>query len=173
MIRRFIANAVAVLARPSPLAVLAVAESVACGLLVRHEDGEAALAALFLVPMVAGYRTVAADEHQVGLLPPGTALLLMLGAAVAQGWAAMIFVLVLMPLLMLLALLGGVLASLVRRICRAASRIAETVNPARGVPARRRRGRIHPAARSRADRDRHPAADPRDAWQQIIIRTPL
>lgn len=161
--------------RPSPAAVLAVVESVVCGLVARHAGEEASPAVLFLVPVAVGYWTVASsDERHVGLLTPPAALLMMLGAGIAEGWGGVIFVLVLMPVFMLLALLGGALASLVRGICRSAFAHRGTAHPGRGLPARHRRGRTHsPAALSRTGTDRRPAADPRDAWQQIIIRTPL
>jgi hypothetical protein len=160
--------------RPRPVVVLAVVEAVVCGLLARHQ--EAIPAALFVVPMVVGYRTVArSDEWRLGLLTPSAALLMMLTAGIAQGWAGVLFVVLLMPIFMATALMGGVLASLVRDIRDAAERMAARL-ARRAASLRGEAGgeSVPRAASPRADGDRiRPVAEPREAWQQIIIRTPL
>ncbi len=66
--------------------------------------------------MAIGYRSVSSsDERQVGVLTPAAALLMMLAAGIAHGWAGVGFVLVLTPLFMVMALLGGALASVSAR----------------------------------------------------------
>ena len=75
-------------ALPSPLAGLAVVESVVYGLTTRHAYDQALPAAvpltltfIFLVPMAAGYRSVASsDEPRLGVLTPWTAILMVLAA---------------------------------------------------------------------------------------------
>lgn len=149
--------------RPRPVVVLAVAETVLCGLVARHAYEDALPAAFFLVPVAVGYRAVAAsDERRLGVLTPPAALLMMLGAAIAQGWAGLIFATLWMPFAMVWALMGGGLASLVRAICHGVMHVAAR------LAGRKPRPRAHsPWHRP------FPAAGPRDAWQQIIIRTPL
>lgn len=160
--------------RPGPVAVLAVLEAVVYGLLARQV--EAMPAALFVVPLVVGYRTVASsDERRFGVLTPFAAALMMLGAGIAEGWAGVVFVMLLMPLFMLIALLGGALASLVRGICHVAARVAakltRTAAPLRGAADR---GSVPRAASPRTERDRvRTAAEPGEVWQQIILRTPF
>ncbi len=168
---------------PSPVALAAVVESVVSGLVARHAFHEGLPAAawlvltfLFLLPAAVGYRTVAAsDERMVGVLPPSAILLMMLSAGVAVGGAGVLGTLLLMPLFMLMALLGGVLTLMVRGTCQATTRMAAWLT--RAPRSLRREVRGDPAWRASAPRtmrDRaRPVADSRDAWQQIIIRTPL
>jgi hypothetical protein len=149
--------------RPRPVAVAAVVESVAYGLAARRAYDEAlptavplTLAFIFLVPAIVGYRmAIGSDEPRVATLTPAAALLMVLAAGVALGGPGVAGAVVLMPLFMLMALLGGVLALMVREACRTALRIAR---------------RLARATRSlRASRD----VDRREAWRQVIIRTPL
>jgi hypothetical protein len=148
--------------RPRPVAVLAMAETVLCGLAVRHAHEGALHAALFLVPVAVGYRSVAASEErrQLGGLTPAAALLMMLGAAIAQGWAGLILATLWIPFAMVWALMGGALASLVRATCRGAAYVAARLTGREAAP---------PPTRPR----RGSGGDVRDAWQQVIIRTPL
>lgn len=142
--------------RPRPLAVLAVVESVACGLVARHalDEGPPSAAMLvviilFLLPAVVGYRTVAAsDRRQLGVLPPPVILLMMLAAGVALGGAGVLGTLLLMPVFMLMAFWGGMLALMVRGVCNTALRVAKRNRARRGT-------------------------GPRQAWSRVIIRTPL
>lgn len=167
---------------PSPFAGLAVVESVAYGLVARHAYAEAlpvavpiTLTFIFLVPMAAGYRFVASsDERRVGLLTPWTAILMMLAAAVALGGAGLVVVLLLMPVFMLMALIGGALASLVRAVRCAAMRVPALIVRTAASPHRAGGSalvRLSPLPNTRTDRV--PRVEPRDTWQQIIIRTPL
>lgn len=162
--------------RPRPVAVLAVVEAVVCGLVARHAPEDALPAALFLVPLAVGYQTVASsDERRLGVLTPSAALLMMLGAGIARGWAGVILVLLWTPFAMAWALMGGGLASLVRAICHAAAhgaaRLARTAGSRRGGAGGESVPRL---ARWRVERDRGRTAVGRgEVWQQIIIRTPL
>lgn len=119
--------------RPRPVAVLAVLESGFFGLVTRHAYAEGLPAAvpltvtlLLAVPMVVGYRTVALGEADAGLLAPSAFLLMLLAAAVAQGWVAVLCLVILSPVLVMLALLGGALAAFVRVVRRGAALLART-----------------------------------------------
>lgn len=126
--------------RPRPVAVLAVLESVFFGLVTRHAYDEGLPAAvpltftlLLVVPMVAGYRTVTSGDADAGLLAPSAFLLMLLAAAVAQGWVAVLCLVILSPLLVMLALLGGALAALVRAVRRLIALLSHAVTSRGGA----------------------------------------
>ena len=139
-------------ALPSPIAVLAVVESVVYGLVARHAYDQALPAAvpltltfIFLVPMAAGYRSVAlADRARVGVLTPWTAVLMVLAAGVAGGGVGLLCVMLLMPVLMLMALLGGALACGVRAVQGVAVRVPHRFARAASSPRRGARRALVP-----------------------------
>lgn len=105
---------------PSPVTVIAVLESVIYGLVARHAydeglaiAGPMTLGFFLLLPMIEGCRSVASGESLVGVLSPSTVMRMLLTGAVFGGILGMIGVLVLLPFTLLMALIGGVPASLV------------------------------------------------------------
>ncbi|HYW10832.1 MAG TPA: hypothetical protein VE871_02720 [Longimicrobium sp.] len=72
-----------------------------------------------------------------------------------------------------MAVLGGILFLLVRKVRRTVGQIAERLaRPARSLCGGGRRGAGSQVVSLRAEGNRtRPAADPRDAWWQITIRT--
>lgn len=106
---------------------------------------------------------------------PSAALLMMLAGGVALGAAGVLCVLILMPLFMLMALLGGVLACLVGAIPRAAGDLRAEIARVTAFQRVDRRGSIAPLPLSppaEAELVR-PATRPPEDWRPIIIRTPL
>jgi hypothetical protein len=110
---------------PRPIAVLAVLESMAYGLVTRHAYDEGLPVAVpltlgfFLVfPMAEGCRSVASGEEKVGTLSPVSVTLMLLAGAAFGDVLGMLGVLVLLPFLMLMALIGGIPASVVLTIRR-------------------------------------------------------
>lgn len=104
---------------PRPLAVLAVLESMAYGLVTRHAyDEQLPIAApltfvfFLLLPMAEGYRSVASGEAKVGTLSRASVTLMLLTGAAFGDVLGMIGVLVLTPFSLLVALIGGIPASL-------------------------------------------------------------
>lgn len=167
---------------PSPIAALALAESVVSGLVARHAYAEALPAAvpltltfIFLVPMAAGYRGVASsDRARIGVLTPWTALLMGMAAGVAAGATGLLCVVLLMPVLMLMALIGGALACGVHAVRRAAVRLPHLWARAASSPRRGPREALDPPAAvayPRADVDR-PGVQGGEVWKEIILRTP-
>lgn len=112
-----------------PVAVLAVLESVLYGLVARLAfDEELPIAVpmtftfIFVVPMAVGYLSVASrtDEPRTGrsLLLPFASALMVLTAVLAVGVEGMIGVVVMAPVFFVMAVLGGGLATLVRKARR-------------------------------------------------------
>lgn len=153
---------------PGPIPVLAVVESVTFGLVARHafEEGTRAavpLALTFLVlgPVVVGYRTASdPDGPRLGVLTPSSVLLMLLIAGLAQGPPAILVMAVLMPFFLLLALFGGMVAHTVE----AAIRVLRWMTARRSRAPAPGRSTLTPPARE--------AADAREEWRQVIIRTP-
>ncbi|HEX6036489.1 hypothetical protein [Longimicrobium sp.] len=165
------------------LALLPLAESVVFGLVARraYDAGTTqavwlTLTFLFLFPMAVGYRTVArSDEPRVGLLPPSAFALMLLAAGIAQGGAAVLVTVLLTPLFVVMAVIGGVLALLVRLAFRVAAHVAAWIRRPPASPRDAVRGALLPRVFSPlpATECVRPAAEPRDSWQQVLIRVPL
>lgn len=145
------------------LLLLPVAEAITFGLVARHAYDEGTRAAvwltltfLFLVPMAAGYQRVAlSDEPRVGALTPSAFMLMLLTAGVAQSGPGVAAVVLLAPMFMLMALIGGVLALLVRALRRVALRVAGLITRGGADPRTTwRRILPHPAFAPRAEAGR-------------------
>lgn len=109
-----------------PVVVLAVLESVLYGLVARLAfDEQLPIAVpmtftfIFLVPMAVGYLSVAAraDEPRTGpsLLIPFAAALMVLTVVLAVGVEGLICVVMIAPVFFVMAVLGGAVATLVRK----------------------------------------------------------
>jgi hypothetical protein len=111
---------------PKRIAMLAVLESVLYGLVARHAYDEGLTLAVpltfvffLLLPMAEGCRSVASSEAAVGSLSPFASARMLLTGAVFGGVLGLVCVLALLPFALLMALLGGIPASLVQGVrCR-------------------------------------------------------
>lgn len=137
---------------PSPLAVLAVMESTVYGLVTRHAYDEQLPIAVpltfvffLLLPMAEGYRCVASGEARVGTLSPASVTLMLLTGAAFGDVLGLVCMLVLLPFPLLMALLGGIPASLVHAIRRRRIRGREPSMDSFPAPHRRRERGSNPS----------------------------
>lgn len=119
-------------APPSMLAgALALAESVACGLVGRYAPHPATvpliLTYVFVVPVAAGFLRVAVEGRRVGMLSPRRVALMTLAAVIAWGSDGVFCMLITLPVLAMLALGGGWLATLTLEVGHAVPAIAARV----------------------------------------------
>lgn len=172
---------------PRPVTVLAVLESVFFGLTARHayDDGRTAAVWMTLtfvsMPMILGFEAVASGRERLGLMSPAAFGLMLLTAWVAWGGIGTVAVLILTPMFMMTALLGGAVAHLLRGLIRGMAWLIRLASSLRDgtwrehlprIVAPRAVTRPVPVPRPVAE-SVGPAPDPRDAWRQILIRTPF
>lgn len=172
---------------PSSVTVLAVLESILYGLAARnaYEDGRTAAVWMTLIfvsmPFVLGFQAVASGRERLGFMSPAAFGLMLLTAWVAWGGIGPVAVLILTPMFMMMALLGGGVAALLRAVMHGVAWLIRAAASLRDgtwrelvarVPTPRALTEGVPSPRAETEAVR-PAADPRDAWSQIIIRTPF
>jgi hypothetical protein len=172
---------------PSSVAVLAVLESVFFGLAARlaYDDGRTAAVWMTLIfvsmPMVLGFESVASGRERLGFMSPAAYGLMLLTAWVAWGGIGPVAVLILTPMFMTMALLGGGVAHLLRAMIRFVAWLIRAAASLRDGSWREHVARLRapravaegaPTQRVAPESVR-PPADPGDAWRQIIIRMPF